>query len=286
MAKYVIGGQLMSKNKKFFWLKLKEDFFESDEIKILESLPNGMAYSNFYLKLLCKSIKNNGVLRLRNVIPYTVEMLSSMTNTNIDIARGAIEKLIALNMIEVLDDGALYMLDIENMIGSETDSAQRMREARAKTINLEEKDKKSLTLCENVRKSDTEIDKEIELEKEIEIDKEKKIKKEKSTVKAKAFTIPTIDEIKEYCKERKNNVDAEKFFDYYESKGWLVGKTKMKNWQAAIRNWEKNSFDNNNKKQELKTHNYNEFKDFEEYDFLAEFDEILKQEEADKCLNK
>jgi len=276
----------MSKNKKFFWLKLKEDFFESDEIKILESLPNGMAYSNFYLKLLCKSIKNNGVLRLRNIIPYTVDMLASMTNTNIDIARGAIEKLIALNMIEVLDDGALYMLDIENMIGSETDSAQRMRVARAKTIKLEEKDKKSLTLCENVRKSDTEIDKEIELEKDIEIDKEKKIKKEKSTVKAKAFTIPTIDEIKEYCQERKNNVDAEKFFDYYESKGWLVGKTKMKNWQAAIRNWEKNNFDNANKKQELKTHNHNEFKDFEEYDILAEFDEILKEEEANKCLNK
>ena len=247
----------MSKNKKFFWLKLKEDFFESDEIKILESLPNGMAYSNFYLKLLCKSIKNNGVLRLRNIIPYTVDMLASMTNTNIDIARGAIEKLIALNMIEVLDDGALYMLDIENMIGSETDSAQRMRAARAKTIKLEEKDKKSLTLCENVRKSDTEIDKEIELEKDIEIDKEKKIKKEKSTVKAKAFTIPTISEIKEYCQERKNNVDAEKFFDYYESKGWLVGKTKMKNWQAAIRNWEKNNFDNN--KTEKESYNNNDF---------------------------
>ncbi len=274
----------MSKNKKFFWLKLKEDFFENDEIKILESLPNGMAYSNFYLKLLCKSIKNNGVLRLRNVIPYTVDMLASMTNTNIDIARGAIEKLIALNMIEVLDDGALYMLDIENMIGSETDSARRMREARAKIINLEEKDKKSLTLCENVRKSDTEIELEIELEKDIEIDKEKKIKKEKSTVKAKAFTIPAIDEIKEYCKERKNNVDAEKFFDYYESKGWLVGKTKMKNWQAAIRNWEKNNFDNSNKKQELKTHNHNEFANFEEYDILAEFDEILKDEETAKCL--
>lgn len=267
----------MSKNKKFFWLKLKEDFFESDEIKILESLPNGMAYSNFYLKLLCKSIKNNGVLRLRNVIPYTVEMLSSMTSTNIDIARGAIEKLIALNMIEVLDDGALYMLDIENMIGSETDSAQRMREARAKTINLEEKDKKSLTLCEKVRKSDTEIEK----EKEIDIEKDIELKKsnERKT-KTKVFAIPTIDEIKEYCKERKNNVDAEKFFDYYESKGWLVGKTKMKNWQAAIRNWEKNSFDNGNKKQELKTHNYNEFKDFEEYDFCAEYEEMMKEVEG------
>jgi len=279
----------MSKNKKFFWLKLKEDFFESDEIKILESLPNGMAYSNFYLKLLCKSIKNNGVLRLRNVIPYTVEMLSSMTNTNIDIARGAIEKLIALNMIEVLDDGALYMLDIENMIGSETDSAQRMREARAraKTINLEEKDKKSLTLCENVRKSDTEKEKEKELEKEIEIDKEKKIKKEKSTVKAKAFTIPTISEIKEYCKEIKSNIDADNFFDYYTSNGWMVGKQKMKDWKATVRRWSKNNFsNNNNNKTELKTHNHNEFENFEEYDFLAEFDEILKEEEAKKCLNK
>ena len=248
----------MSKNKKFFWLKLKEDFFESDEIKILESLPNGMAYSNFYLKLLCKSIKNNGVLRLRNVIPYTIEMLSSMTNTNIDIARGAVEKLIALNMIEVLDDGALYMLDIENMIGSETDSAQRMREARAKTINLEEKDKKSLTLCENVRKSDTEIDKELELEKEIEIDKEKKIKKEKSTVKAKAFTIPTIDEIKEYIKEIKSNIDADNFLDYYTSNGWMVGKQKMKDWKATARRWSKNNFGNNSKT-EKESYNNNDF---------------------------
>jgi len=114
----------------------------------------------------------------------------------------------------------------------------------------------------------------------------KKSNGDTAKTKTKVFAIPTIDEIKEYCKERKNNVDAEKFFDYYESKGWLVGKTKMKNWQAAIRNWEKNSFDNGNKKQELKTHNHNEFANFEEYDFLAEFDEILKEEEAKKCLNK
>ena len=80
-----------------------------------------------------------------------------------------------------------------------------------------------------------------------------------TTTKAKAFTIPTINEIKEYCKERKNNVDAEKFFDYYETKGWLVGKTKMKNWQAAIRNWEKNNFDNN--KIEKESYNNNDFAD-------------------------
>jgi len=55
------------------------------------------------------------------------------------------------------------------------------------------------------------------------------------------FTPPTLEEVKVYCIERKNNVDAEKFIDFYESKGWMVGKNKMKQWKAAVRNWEKNS---------------------------------------------
>lgn len=54
------------------------------------------------------------------------------------------------------------------------------------------------------------------------------------------FTKPTVEQIKKYCDERKNSVNAQYFFDYYESKGWLVGKTPMKNWQAAIRTWERN----------------------------------------------
>ena len=50
---------------------------------------------------------------------------------------------------------------------------------------------------------------------------------------------PSIEEIKQYCLERNNGIDAEQFFDFYESKNWYVGKNKMKNWQAAIRTWEK-----------------------------------------------
>ena len=60
-------------------------------------------------------------------------------------------------------------------------------------------------------------------------------KPKKST---KRFIIPTVKEIEEYCNERKNNVNPNKFFDFYESKGWLVGKNKMKNWKAAVRTWE------------------------------------------------
>ena len=59
------------------------------------------------------------------------------------------------------------------------------------------------------------------------------------------FKIPTIIQVKEYCTERKNNVDAETFCDFYESKGWQVGKEKMKSWKACVRTWEKSSRNNN-----------------------------------------
>ena len=53
------------------------------------------------------------------------------------------------------------------------------------------------------------------------------------------FAPPTIEEVKAYCQERGNNVDAQKFIDFYESKGWMIGKNKMKSWQAAVRTWER-----------------------------------------------
>jgi hypothetical protein len=63
-------------------------------------------------------------------------------------------------------------------------------------------------------------------------------------VKNKKFKKPTIQEIKDYCFERKNNVDANKFFNYYEANGWKVGKNAMKDWQACVRTWEGNSHNN------------------------------------------
>lgn len=66
--------------------------------------------------------------------------------------------------------------------------------------------------------------------------------------KSKRFIKPSIDDIQNYCNERNNNVDANKFYNYYESVGWKVGKNPMKDWKAAIRTWERNNFDNNPKK--------------------------------------
>lgn len=67
------------------------------------------------------------------------------------------------------------------------------------------------------------------------------------TKKEERFSKPTIEEISSYCKERNNSVDPQRFYDFYESKGWMIGKSKMKDWKACVRTWEKN----NSKKEEL-----------------------------------
>ena len=83
------------------------------------------------------------------------------------------------------------------------------------------------------------------------------------------FVKPTVEEVRAYCEERHNNVDAETFVDFYESKGWLVGKNKMKDWKAAVRTWEKSRKEANVKaKDNPKIHNYEERKN--------DFDELMK----------
>lgn len=70
------------------------------------------------------------------------------------------------------------------------------------------------------------------------------------------FTPPTVDEVREYCRERKNNIDAESFVDFYQGKGWMVGKSKMKDWKACVRTWEKNR---DNRQQKSNSENVNDF---------------------------
>ena len=81
-------------------------------------------------------------------------------------------------------------------------------------------------------------DKDKDKDKDINISiKEKECIKEKTPTSR--FIPPTLEEIKAYCEERNNLVDVERFYDFYQSKGWMVGKNKMKDWKAAVRTWEK-----------------------------------------------
>lgn len=120
----------MSTTHKYFWLKLKRDFFKRHDIRIIEAMPNGKDYVLFYLKLLTESIDHEGRLRFSDTIPYNLEMLSTITDTNIDIVRTAVKLFVELEMMEQLDDGTLYMSQVVTMIGSETSEAMRKRKAR------------------------------------------------------------------------------------------------------------------------------------------------------------
>ena len=72
----------------------------------------------------------------------------------------------------------------------------------------------------------------------VSIDKDSKVESVRGE-KAKRFYPPTLDEVKQYCEERKNNIDPMAFIDFYSSKGWMIGKNRMKDWKAAVRTWER-----------------------------------------------
>lgn len=227
-------------DKRFYWLRLQKDFFKRHDVKIIKAMPNGKDYLIFYLTLLCESITHEGRLRFSDTVPYNEEMLSVITDTNIDVVRSAMKVFIELKMIEILDDETIFMSQMESMIGGESWSAERMRRLREKQKLLPVTSASQNVTCDE--------EKEIEKELDIEIDKKENIK-EKSADKpqTKIFISPSVEEVNAYCKERNNGIDAEHFVNFYESKGWLIGKNKMKDWKAAVRTWEsKNKADNSN----------------------------------------
>ena len=226
-------------DRRYYWLKLKRDFFKRHDIRIIEAMPNGKDYILFYLKLLCESIDHDGNLRFSEKIPYSETMLATLTDTNVDIVRSAIKVFSELGMMEVLDDGTYFMSEVERLVGSETDWAVKKRIYRENHPVIEDKTR---TKKDNVRQ-----EKEKELEKELEKD-----------IKVRRFTPPTPEEVQQYCSESGHYIDADAFVDFYNSKNWMVGKNKMKDWKSAVRNWERRD------KEKPHTERTNRFNNFEQ----------------------
>ena len=163
-------------DKKFYWLKLKRDFFKRHDIRIIESMPNGKDYILFYLKLLCESVDHEGNLRFSEQIPYNEDMLATITDTNVDVVRSSIKIFTQLEMMEILDDGTYFMNEVQKMIGSaaDNDNANRQRRFREKQKELALPDRYESVTKNNESKSiEIEKDIDIEIETEIETEKEK-----------------------------------------------------------------------------------------------------------------
>lgn len=117
-------------SKRYYWLKLKKDFFQQHQIKVLKSLPNGRLYALIYLELLAESTSHEGELRYSKLLPYDIITLSAVIDEDKDNVEKAIETLINLELIEMLDDGTIFMREVQKLIGSETGQTIRKREAK------------------------------------------------------------------------------------------------------------------------------------------------------------
>lgn len=115
----VIG--MVSPSKRYFWLKLKEDFFQDEAIEWLEEQKNGKEYVLFYLKLCLKALKNDGML-IRQVgnmlVPYDVPKLAEMTKTSVDTVAVALKTFRDIGLVETLESGELYLTKLYSMVGS------------------------------------------------------------------------------------------------------------------------------------------------------------------------
>lgn len=147
----------MSDNKKYYYLRLKENFFDGEEMKIIEGMPDGYLYSNILLKLYLRSLKTDGRLMLGGKIPYSPEMISSVTGHPVGIVKQAISIFKELGLIEILDNGAIYITDIQNFIGRGSTEADRIREYRKKIADEGKAliDSPQVIDCTNVRQKYT-----------------------------------------------------------------------------------------------------------------------------------
>lgn len=253
-------------SRRYFWLKLKDDFFDDDAIEWLEEQPNGKEYVLFYLKLCLKSLKHDCCL-IRTVgnmlIPYDAKKLGELTRTKEDTVIVALELLKRIGLVDLQENGALFMAKVSEMIGSETNAAARMRKAREKA--------KELGGVNNVRPMLQNCSPEIELEIDKEIDKE--LDKELDSVSTppkkpkKKFVPPSYEEVKAYIDEKRLNVDAKKFFDYYEAGDWHDGNGKaVKSWKQKCLTWDKHDTGSHSYKEQPKAKSNNSGIDWSVYD--------------------
>ena len=171
-------------NKRYYWLKLKEDFFDDDTIQFIEEQENGVYYVNFYLKLCLKSVKTEGkLIRLigENLIPYDVKSLSKLTGTPVDTVKIAMALFERIGLVKVLETGEIFLSQIHELIGTETDKARIMSKKRAREELTGNNVTQMLPKCytEKERDKDTEL-------------KSKKKSRKKATEVA---SLPTLEEL-------------------------------------------------------------------------------------------
>lgn len=217
------------------WIKLSVDMFDNRKIRFIRRLPDGNSIVLIWVMLLTLAGRCNsgGMIFLTENIPYTPKMLADELDFEESTVILALQSLEQLGMVQTSDEGFLAISGWEEH--QNIDGMEKIREQN----RLRKQRQRQRLLTENSSECDSHVTVTQchATEKEEEIEKNET--KSKSGVGSKRFTPPTVEQVRAYCEERRNMVDPQRFVDFYESKGWVVGKTKMKDWRAAVRNWER-----------------------------------------------
>ena len=213
------------------WIKITTDIFDDEKILLIESMPDADAIIVIWFKILVLAGKTNncGLLTINDTIPYSDEMLATIFRRPLNTVRMALEVFEQFGMIDIINDTiAIPKWDkhqnIEGMDKIRRQNRERKRRQRERESQLLLDDNMSRDTSRDVTQQNKNKNKDK--------DKDKEINRGR-------FTPPTLSEVQDYISEKGYHIDAESFIDFYESKGWMVGKNKMKDWKAAVRTWEK-----------------------------------------------
>lgn len=224
------------------YFPLDADFSESIQCIENEFGNDGFVFWIKLLQAFCRH--EHHFIDIRTSNPKRCLFYAKEINMPVDVCNKILSRLAEYGSIdaELFSEGIIFS---ENFVTRISDAYRRrnvtlLKKSDIKKMFLQQNcDNNPVNVCNNsinvdINSVNADINPQIKLNKSKVNNKEKIYKKEK-------FKIPTIEEISSYCSERNNRIDAQYFFDYYSSKGWLVGKSKMKDWKAAIRLWERNT---------------------------------------------
>lgn len=208
------------------WIKIDVTLFDNRKIKAIRTLPEGDSIVVIWLQLLCLAgrVNDYGSVYITKEMPYTEQILANECGVSVSTIQLALKTFQNMGMIEIVED-VIYIANWEKYQAIEKMELirQQNRDRQKKWYEIHKK-LPNVSLTDNLTQPNaTDIDIDI---------RDKKNNR---------FIKPSVKEIADYCNNNNYDIDAERFYDYYESKGWKVGKAPMKDWKAAVRMWSRNN---------------------------------------------
>lgn len=208
--------------KRYYWLRLKDDFFSSKRIKKLRAMAGGDTYLIIYLKMQLLSLKTDGVLTWTGLEDKFADELALDLDEKPDDVAVTLMYLLNTGLAETSDNINFFFPFVVENTGSEGASAQRVREFRNRqALQCNTEDVTTKQICNVEKEKDKEIEK-------------------RDRKKSKKFVPPTLEEVKAYIAEKGYHVDADFFWNYYDKGQWMrKDGTPVLNWKQTLVTWEK-----------------------------------------------